>query len=141
MLKSEVQGDTEFARSYMYMARERHALCRQDGLGYPGRAIRSKEYLYIHNINPDRWPAGDPPLFGDIDLHMLQNRCPTKEYMMLHHDDPNVSHLYHQAFMKRPEEEFFDLVNDPNQMKNLAQDPVYKSQMEDLKFQLDKYLA
>ena len=28
--------------------------------GYPCRAIRTKDYMYILNHKPDRWPAGNP---------------------------------------------------------------------------------
>ena len=47
--------------------RERHTHARYDDLGYPARAIRSHDYLYIHNFKPDRWPAGDPEGYCDID--------------------------------------------------------------------------
>ena len=28
--------------------------------GYPVRAIRTREFLYVRNYEPDRWPAGNP---------------------------------------------------------------------------------
>ena len=28
--------------------------------GYPSRAIRTENYLYINNLEPDSWPAGVP---------------------------------------------------------------------------------
>ena len=28
--------------------------------GYPVRAIRTPDYLYISNFTPDAWPAGNP---------------------------------------------------------------------------------
>ena len=31
-----------------------------DNLGYPARAIRTKEFLYVKNYHPNRWPLGDP---------------------------------------------------------------------------------
>jgi N-sulfoglucosamine sulfohydrolase len=83
IMNSNESGRVEADRDFIITARERHALVRKGGLGYPGRSIRTDDYLYIHNITPDRWPAGDPPLYGDIDLHMLQGKSPTKEYMML----------------------------------------------------------
>ena len=64
---------------------------------------------YFHNITPERCPAGDPLLFGDIDLYMLQDQSPTKEYMMFNKESPEVKELYNQGFLKRPEHKLFDL--------------------------------
>lgn len=141
ILKSEENGRVKPERDFIVTAIERHALCRTGGLGYPGRAIRTDSFLYIENFHPERWPAGDPPLFGDIDLHMLQDKSPTKEYMMLHKDDPEVKPLYEQAFLKRPGEELFDLTKDPYQMTNLAKDPAYQAQKTNLKQKLKAHLV
>lgn len=140
ILLSERGGHVEPERDFIVTARERHALVRKGGLGYPGRSIRTDDYLYIHNLTPDRWPAGDPPLFGDIDLHMLQDESPTKEYMMMYKSNPEVSKLYDQAFLKRPEEELFDLKNDPFQMNNVASDQSYSQIKENLRTRLNAYL-
>ena len=123
------------------MARERHALVRKGGLGYPGRAIRTDNFLFIHNYEPERWPAGDPPLFGDIDLHMLQSYSPAKEYMMEHRNNPEVKPLFEQAFLKRPKEELFDLKNDPFQMNNVADLDEYQDIKKQLILQLKEYLV
>ena len=140
ILFSEKSGRVEADRNFVVTARERHAFVRKNGLGYPARAIRTDDFLYIRNYEPDRWPAGDPPLFGDIDLHMLQQPTPTKEYMMLHKDDPKVKPLYELGFLKRPAEELFDLRNDPYQMNNVADKDEYSAVKEELSAKLFKYL-
>jgi arylsulfatase A-like enzyme len=140
ILFSGKSGQIEKDRNFIVTGLERHAMCRQDGVGYPGRAIRMDGYLYIHNFEPDRWPAGDPPLFGDIDAFQLHYYCPTKEYMMEHKDDPEVAPLYKLAFLKRPEEELFDLTNDPHQMTNLADDPKHAEIKKKLQNKLTEYL-
>ncbi len=140
ILRSDREGRIMPAWDHLVMARERHALCRVGGLGYPGRCIRTEDFLYIHNLTPERWPAGDPPLFGDIDLHMLQGKSPTKEYFMEHKDDPQIRPLYEQAFLKRPEEELFDLKEDPFQMVNLAQDANYTSVKKELRDKMYEHL-
>ena len=67
-----LRGESQ-ARDRVFIERERHANVRKGDLSYPVRAIRTKEYLYIRNFRPDRWPAGDPEQyvavgpFGDID--------------------------------------------------------------------------
>lgn len=39
---------------------ERHGGCRKGGKGYPCRAIRTSDHLYIHNFEPTRWLSGSP---------------------------------------------------------------------------------
>ncbi len=140
ILLSGKTGRIDKGRSYVVIGRERHALCRKNGLGYPGRAIRTDDYLYIRNYEPERWPAGDPPLFGDIDAHMLQYYGPTKEYMMSHKDEAGVKALYEQAFLKRPGEELYDLRKDPYQMNNVASDAEYTKIKKELAAKLERYL-
>ena len=66
------------------MAMERHDGCRKGGKGYPSRAIRKTNFLYVKNYKPDRWPAGDPDRrvcarnipYGEVDS------APTKTLLM-----------------------------------------------------------
>ena len=76
ILLSSSEGQVEENRDHVLVGRERHAWVRKGGVGYPCRAIRTKDYLYIRNYKPDRWPAGDPTNgvdndppgpYGDID--------------------------------------------------------------------------
>ncbi|MCP4784780.1 MAG: sulfatase [Fuerstiella sp.] len=105
-----------------FVAMERHDGCRQGGKGYPCRAIRTEDYLYIHNFEPARWPSGSPDAsvcarsipFGEID------GSPTKTYMMEHRNEHEVARLAELAFGMRPAEELYDLSNDPHQMVNVA---------------------
>lgn len=105
-----------------FIAMERHDGCRQGGKGYPCRAIRTADFLYIHNFEPTRWPSGSPDPsvcarslpFGEIDA------SPTKTFMMEHRDEHRVARLSELAFGMRPAEELYDLKNDPGQMVNVA---------------------
>jgi N-sulfoglucosamine sulfohydrolase len=124
----------------MHTARERHALCRAWGMGYPARAIRTHDFLYIRNYEPDRWPAGDPPLFGDVDAWKLQYASPTKEYLLVHRNDPRVRPLYQLAFGKRPAEELYDLRRDPHPMRNVAAEPAYAQRRQTLATALTGHL-
>ena len=128
-------------RDCVFTARERHTVCREGDLGYPVRAIRTGEYLYIHNYASDRWPAGDPKVrsvhgfvYGDIDP------SPTKQYMMEHRDDADVTQLFELAFGMRPEEELYDVGSDPFQMKNVSNDPKLEKTRKELRTRLDDYL-
>jgi N-sulfoglucosamine sulfohydrolase len=136
ILASDKSGRIDPARDHVLVGKERHAWVRKDGLGYPSRAIRTYEYLYIRNFKPDRWPAGDPAdggepyyakrAYGDID------DSPTKTYLIEHRDDPGVKQLFDLAVAKRPAEELYDLRKDPNQLNNVADNPSYTRVREEL---------
>ena len=140
IIKSNAEGQIEPERDFVVTARERHAYVRQGGVGYPGRAIRTKDYLLIKNYTPDAWPAGDPPLFGDVDAHMLQYPAATKMHMLEHKDDPTVKPMFDLAFAKRPAFELFDMNKDPEQMVNVADDPAYAEVKAELEAKLVAYL-
>jgi uncharacterized sulfatase len=101
---------------------ERHDGCRKGGKGYPCRAIRTADYLYVYNFEPNRWPSGSPDPsvcaraipYGEIDS------SPTKSLMMDHRHTHGIDHLAALAFDKRPAEELYDLKADPHQLDNLA---------------------
>lgn len=126
LLRSTSSGQIDAVRDRVYTARERHAWARLGGLGYPMRAVRTGEFLYLRNFEPGRWPAGDPDfahftqgVYGDID------RCATKSYMYEHRDDPAVRPLFELSFGRRPAEELYDLRQDPEQMRNVAGQTAY----------------
>ncbi|TDB57965.1 sulfatase family protein [Arundinibacter roseus] len=52
-------------RQAVFTSRERHSSSRWNNLGYPQRAMRTADHLFIWNIRPERWPAGDPQKFED----------------------------------------------------------------------------
>ena len=109
----------EKGRERLFLGRERHANVRYDNLGYPGRAIRTKKYLYIRNYFPDRWPAGDPQTwhavgpYGDIDNSII------KSYIILNKNS-TAKKYFQLCFEKRPAEELYDLSLDPDQINNIA---------------------
>jgi uncharacterized sulfatase len=109
-------------RQAAFVAMERHDGCRKGGKGYPCRAIRTEDYLYIYNFEPTRWPSGSPDAsvcarsipYGEID------NSPTKTFMMEHRNEHGVARLAELAFGLRPAEELYDLRKDPHQMVNIA---------------------
>lgn len=112
---------------FVLTGRERHSHARYDNLGYPARAIRTPDFLYIWNVKPDRWPAGDPDKFYDIDA------SPTKDSLL--QDRQARAMLYDHSFAKRPEEELYS-VADPSCLKNLAADPANDSLRAELRAKL-----
>jgi len=140
ILKSEKSGIVEPERDFMITARERHAFCRKNGAGYGGRALRTRDFLYIRNYEPEQWPAGDPPLFGDVDAHMLHYPSPTKMYILKNREKEGIKELFLIAFDKRPEEELYDLRKDPDQMHNVIELDDYQMIRKMLSEKLNSYL-
>ena len=140
ILKSRSSGRIEPDRDCVFTARERHAWCRIDGKGYPSRMIRTRDFLYIRNYNPDRWPAGIARIktnegqYGDVDA------SPTKNYMLKNRTSPKGKKLFELSFGKRPAEEFYDCRKDPFQMNNLANDPAHTANMKKLSDRLTAHL-
>ena len=64
LLKSGGSGRMEEDRDFVVTGRERHNPTREGGLPYPQRALRTDDFLYIYNFEPDRWPMGDPERLG-----------------------------------------------------------------------------
>jgi arylsulfatase A-like enzyme len=135
-----LDGTLAEKRDRAFLERERHANVRRGDLGYPIRALRTPEYLYIRNFRPDRWPAGDPELwkavgpFGDIDPG------PSKDLLLNKRDDPAIKKFFELACGKRPAEELYDLAKDPDQLVNVAGRAEYKEARQKLRAELDQRL-
>ena len=140
ILESKKGGTVDNTRDFIITARERHAFVRKNGAGYGARALRTKDFLYIRNYDYDSWPAGDPPLFGDIDAHMLHYPCPTKMYLLKNKNKVGITHLFELGFGKRPAEELYDLAEDPYQMNNVAYLNKYNEVKDSLSDKLTIYL-
>jgi N-sulfoglucosamine sulfohydrolase len=129
------------SRTVVFLERERHANVRAGDAGYPMRAIRTRDFLYLRNFRPDRWPAGDPQAhkdpqrsFGDCD------DGPTKNYILEHRDEPGMRKYFQLGFGKRPAVELYDLNKDPHQMINLAGQPEYAGAQKKLRADLEKWM-
>jgi len=104
-------------------------------VGYPCRCIRTDDYVYIRNLLPDRWPAGDPPSYGDAD------HSPTKVAMMANRDSEQGRELFERAFGKRPEEELFAVSDGYACLNNVATDPGHTGALSRLREQSDRELT
>ncbi len=89
---------------------------------YPIRSARNKNYLYIHNLQPNNTFQNvliKTPLFKS-----WQSKEPARA----------------NAYMHRPEEELYDVVKDPFQLVNIAGDPSLKNEKEQLKTALASFM-
>lgn len=152
ILRSEKEGVVDETRKYVFMGRERHSASRWQNLGYPQRAVRSREYLFIWNMKPERWPAGAPqaidektgkvyPLYG-IDEKGIHHSdwaftdvdgAPSKSFLIEHYKDPQIRPYFDLAYDKRPEFELYHIGDDPFCLRNLAENADYEAVKEELK--------
>ncbi len=128
----------------VYSGRERHSSSRYQNLSYPQRMMRSGDFLIIWNAKPDRYPAGQPrsivdgelsppnSAYYDIDDSMIKRELIAKR------DDPYIGPFFHLAVDKQPEWQFFNVVEDPESLNDLVNDPdhaeifaKYKKQLTD----------
>jgi arylsulfatase A-like enzyme len=155
VLKSKKNGQVDPSRDAVITGRERHVFSSRPGyLPYPQRAIRTKDFQFIINFRPNRWPLGDPYLLDtpkEPSYALLENQTfvtladedagPTKAWIVSNRKDPKVKPVFDHAYGKRPREELYDINKDPDQMKNLAQDPDYLGTVRKLRTRLIKYLG
>lgn len=151
ILESNRQGQVEQERTWVVTGRERHvARARPHQLPYPQRAIRTKDFLYVVNFRPERWPMGDPMYrpgklptrtqlredtfvaFADLDA------SPTKAWML--HNQTTIPEAFDLGFGKRPADELYDLKQDPDQINNVADAAKYAQTKADLRTQLFQVL-
>ncbi|MGH9373643.1 MAG: sulfatase family protein [Vicinamibacterales bacterium] len=134
------RGESQPGRGRVFVGRERHANVRRGDLSYPVRAIRTKDYLYVRNFRPDRWPAGDPQQyfavgpFGDID------GSPTKSLLLDRRNDAAIARFFRLATAKRPAEELYDLNRDADQLENVAGRSAHAAAQRRLRAELDRWL-
>jgi arylsulfatase A-like enzyme len=148
VLTSDQSGQIDQEREFVVVGRERHVQnARENGLPYPQRAIRTKEYLYIINFMPERWPMGDPrgldnpdvvpPTYEELQWNTFvayadMDASPTKAWMIYHRNEKCIRPLYKLGFDKRPYEELYYLKEDPDNMHNVAVDPRFSEIKKEL---------
>lgn len=143
MLLSEKEGWIEPKRDNVIFGKERHTpgQLAPSIEGYPSRGIRTEQYLYIRNIDPERWPAGVP----DGSTHPMNSfpdcdNGPTKTFLIDHAVDPNYRNYFDWSFAKRPAEELYDIKEDPDQINNLSDNPAYDNVKKGLAEKLNTLL-
>jgi arylsulfatase A-like enzyme len=155
VLRSGQSGLVDPSRTWVVTGRERHIdFAREGNLPYPQRSLRTRDFLYVRNFAPDRWPAGSPKFSNDADAPTLDavednlracfpdmDASPTKAWLFGQRHNPQWQWYYDYAFGKRPAEQLFDLRKDPDQTVNVAADPAYVDTRLELAARLTKILT
>ena len=115
----------------MLVAKERHDLGRPNDWGYPVRAIRTPEFLYVRNYEPDRWPAGNPETgYRNVDDSPTKHAAPFRLRRIL----PDV---VRQASARRSCTWY---KTDADNVNNLATDPKYAETKRRLREKMEELL-
>ncbi|MDX1906334.1 MAG: sulfatase-like hydrolase/transferase [Bacteroidia bacterium] len=87
---------------------------------YPARALRTRDWAYMHHYAADQWPAGDPScLPGQPAL------SETGALMLRYQKQPDYRPAFEKTYGKRPAEELYRMADDRDQMRSLAADVSY----------------
>lgn len=154
LLKSDQSGIIDSTRNWVITGRERHLAKANEGLPYPMRSLRTPDYVYIRNFEPDRWPMGSPgavtpeftPDSGELENNTKiafadMDASPTKAWLVKNRLNPKWRWFYDLAFGKRPAEELYDVRNDPDMIKNLAGNKEFAAIKKKLSDQMMKELV
>lgn len=157
LLSSDRHGVVDPTRDAIFSGRERHSSSRWNSLGYPQRCIRTRQYLYIRNFRPERWPAGTPRKFGsgrypEVDEVLRKelgpehggyhdiDACPTLSFLIEQEKHSKLGRYLQLSVARRPAEELYDVVADPSCLNNLADQESHAAVREELTQRLVTYL-
>jgi len=93
------------------------------------RAIRTKQYKYIKNYYTDLPNTPSADIIRDLSWQSMRAE---REKGTL-----NAAQLW-CFLVPRPEEELYDVLVDPNELNNLAENPDYQTALQDMRSRLDQ---
>ncbi len=127
IFRANGSGTIEAERDHMLVGKERHDIGRPHDGGYPIRGILTSNWLFLHNFEPGRWPAGNPET-GYLNC----DGGPTKTQILEQRRRGDDSSDWTLCFGKRPAFELYNLREDPDCLHNLATDAKHASQLSEL---------
>lgn len=97
------------------------------------RSVRTKQFKYIRNFYPER-------PYTQFNAYK-KKQYPATSVLELWQQEGKLTEAQ-QPFMAatRPEEELYDLVADPHEVKNLAKDPAHEQTLKGLRAKLDHWI-
>ena len=101
---------------------------------YPIRSVRTRDWKYIRNLHPE----------FQHQSHISRSTGPSglvywKTWLAAAEKDPSAAAIV-QRFTTRPAEELYDLTKDPNELHNLAADPMQSERLNSLRAELDAWM-
>lgn len=135
LLEADRSGQINPGRDHVVIGKERHDIGRPHDAGYPIRGIVTQKWLYVHNYETDRWPAGNPET-GYLNC----DASPTKT-KVLDAWGTDGNHLWRLSFGKRSADELYDLTSDGDCVHNLAANPQHGETLKKLKERMEAELT
>ena len=147
LLESNESGQIDPERTFVLTGMEQHVYL------YPSRALRIDGFLYLRNYAPDKWPTGEveghnpkydfatqpwPTESGAFSFNI--DPSPSKQFLRLHRNAKDTKSFADLAFLRHPDEELYDLKQDPDQLYNVAGDDAYAKAKQRLRQKLDAEL-
>ena len=127
-------------RDHVFVERERHANVRRGDQSYPVRGVRTRDFLYLRNLRPKRWPSGDPIVYHSVGDYGDVDPSRTKAHILAHRNDPGMAKFVSLILKKRPAEELYDVRNDPEQLNNIAAQPAYAAALAQHRARVDQWM-
>lgn len=119
--KKVLAGQSTHMRDHVYSEQTTRGIIKGSD-AYAIRSARSAKFLYIHNLN-----------YQDKFANVVTHSPLFEEWM---EKDPLRASFY----TTRPEEELYDVINDPFDLRNLANDRKYASVKAELKAKLAAFM-
>jgi N-sulfoglucosamine sulfohydrolase len=119
-----LDGITDTHKEYVFGIQT--SLNVHEGAAYPIRSVRGEKYKLIHNLLPD----------NDFSNVVTSNPWFKEELRA----EKNMGGDNYARYVKRPEYELYDIVNDPFEQINIINQPQYANEFSALKAQLEEWL-
>ncbi|MBK1880293.1 sulfatase family protein [Pelagicoccus mobilis] len=128
---SDRSGRIDPTRDHVLIGKERHDIGRPGNTGYPIRGMFKNGFLYLHNFETDRWPAGHP-LTGYMNI----DSSPTKTAVLDARYTPSKRMYWQWNVGKRGTHELYNVLEDEDCIHDLSDSPVYQELMDSMKEEL-----
>jgi N-sulfoglucosamine sulfohydrolase len=97
--------------------------------GYPMRAVRTKTHNYIYNID---WYFRYPTAW-QLDLPYSKDMSPVWKSWQEKAKTDAAARKQINAYLFRPQEELYDIIKDPFELNNIADDPNQKAILKEMR--------
>ncbi|MFN9719935.1 MAG: heparan N-sulfatase, partial [Planctomycetota bacterium] len=136
IFESDRQGQVQPERDHVLVGKERTDVGRPQNGGYPIRGMITRDFLYLRNDEPSRWPAGNPET-GYLDTDGSPSKTLILQLGRTDRSDP----FWRLNFGMRPTEELYRLSDDPDCVRNVASNSALNSLKSRLRDRMDAILT
>ncbi len=122
-------------REHLLIGKERTDVGRPHDWGYPIRGLLTADFLYLRNYEPSRWPSGNPET-GYLDT----DGGPTKTLILERGRADRADPFWTLCFGMLPADQLYDLRDDPDCVRDLADDPEHADRVRSMRQRMEAEL-